>query len=196
MTQVEGLGLVILESYCLHMDLAMFWVAQGVGNESNFIQLFKTRIKDCYLQIWKSNLDNSPKALHYKYFKPDLYSELYLDIDLSYTLRKTLSSFRCSTHTLMIEKGRHLAIDRELRFCPLCIKNDIYVVEDEFHFFFECNEYETFRQFFFKTNWLRNRSLNMFHIILCLKDENSIINVAKFLSKAFERRKDTLDVQN
>ena len=81
------------------------WVAQ-VGNESNFIQLFKTRIKDCYLQIWKSNLDNSPKALHYKYFKPDLCSELYLDIDLSYVLRTTLSSFRCSTHTLMIEKGR------------------------------------------------------------------------------------------
>ena len=57
------------------------WIAQGVGNETNFIQLFKTRIKDCYLQIWKSNLDNSPKALHYKYFKSDLYSEPYLDID-------------------------------------------------------------------------------------------------------------------
>ena len=109
---------------------------------------------------------DSPKALHYKYFKSHLYSEPYLNIDLSYILRKTLSNFRCSTHNLMIEKGRHLAIDRNLRFCPLCIKNNIYVIEDEFHFFFECSEFELYRQTFFKTNWLRNRSLNMFHLIM------------------------------
>ena len=96
----------------------------------------------------------------------------------------------------MIEKGRHLSIDRELRFGPLCMKNNIYVVEDEFHFFFECNEYETFRQTLFKANWLRNRSLNMFYSILSLKDENSIKSVAKFLQNAFLRRSETLDVQN
>ena len=46
----------------------------------------------------------------------------------------------------MIEKGRHLSIDRDLKCCPLCIKNKIDVVEDEFHFFFECNEYEMLRK--------------------------------------------------
>ena len=112
------------------------WINQEVGDESNFLQLFKTRIKDCYLQKWNSGLGDSSKALHYKHFKSHLYSEPYLDIDLSYILRKTLSNFRCSSHTLMIEKGRHLSIDRNLRFCPLCIKNNIYVIEDEFHFFF------------------------------------------------------------
>ena len=66
------------------------WIAQGVGNESNFIQLFKTRIKDYFLQRWSSGLDNSSQAfVHYKHFKSHLYSELYLDIDLSYILRKT-----------------------------------------------------------------------------------------------------------
>ena len=93
------------------------WISQGVGNESNFISLFKTRIKDSYLQLWKSKLDNSPKALHYKFFKTDLYSEPYLDINLSFILRKSLTNFRCSTHDLMVEKGRHLSIDRQLRFC-------------------------------------------------------------------------------
>ena len=85
---------------------------------------------------WNSDLNDSPKALHYKYLKSHLYSNPYLDIDLSYILRKKLSNFRCSTPTLMIEKGRHLAIDRHLRFCSLCIKNNVYVIEDEFHFFF------------------------------------------------------------
>ena len=81
----------------------------------------------------------------------------------------------------MIEKGRHLSIDRDLRFCPLCIKNNIYVVEDEFHFFFECNEYEMLRQTFLKQNWLRNRSFNMFYIILNSKDEKDIFNIARYL---------------
>ena len=94
----------------------------------------------------------------------------------------------------MIEKGRHLAIDRELRFCPLCIKNNIYVIEDEFHFFFECTEYELYRQTFFKTNWLRNRSLNMFHIILSLTEENSIVSISKYLFNSFTRRKEILDL--
>ena len=65
--------------------------------------------------------------------------------------------------------------------CPLCIKNNIYVVEDEFHFFFECNEYEVLRQTFFKTNWLNNRSLNMFYIIISLKDEKSLFSIARYL---------------
>jgi hypothetical protein len=44
------------------------WFAQGVGHEDNFIHLFKTRLQDCYLQVWKSKIDNSPKALHYRFF--------------------------------------------------------------------------------------------------------------------------------
>ena len=53
------------------------WIAQEVGNESNLIELFKTRIKDCYLQRWNSGLNYSSKELHYKHFKSHLYSEPY-----------------------------------------------------------------------------------------------------------------------
>ena len=113
---------------------------------------------------------------------------------MSFVLRKTLSSFRCSAHDLMIEKGRHLSIDRHLRFCPLCVKNNISVVEDEYHFFFECNEYETFRQTFFKPDWLRNRSHQIIYAILCLKDEHNIIRIAKFLHKSLVRRKEILNI--
>ena len=95
----------------------------------------------------------------------------------------------------MIEKGRHLSIDKYLRFCPLKI-NKFYVVEDEFHFFFECNEYEILRQTFFKTNWWSNRSLNMFYTILSSKDEKYIFSIARFLFNAFKKRKETLDVHN
>ena len=52
------------------------------------------------------------------------------------------------------------------------------------------------RQTFFKTNWLRNKSLNMFYIILSSKDEKNIFSIARFLFNAFKRRKETLDFQN
>ena len=94
----------------------------------------------------------------------------------------------------MIEKGRHLSLDRNLRFCPLCVQNNISVVEDEYHFLFECNEYESFRQTFFKSDWLRNRSHQMFYTILCFKDEHSIIKIAKFLHKSFVRRKEIINM--
>ena len=94
----------------------------------------------------------------------------------------------------MIEKGRHSSIDRDSRLCPLCIKNNILVVEDEFHFFFECNEYEMLRQTFFKPNWLNNISRNMFDIIISLNDEKSLFSISRYLCNVFARRKETLDL--
>ena len=79
---------------------------------------------------------NCKKQVRYPSVHIIIHCEPYLNINLSFVLRKTLSSFRCSAHDLMIEKGRHLSIDRHLRFCPLCVKNNISVVEDEYHFFF------------------------------------------------------------
>ena len=48
----------------------------------------------------------------------------------------------------MIEEGRYQVIDhlpRESRLCPLCKSNQ---VENEIHFFFQCNKYSVQRQKF------------------------------------------------
>ena len=37
----------------------------------------------------------------------------------------------------MVEKGRHVNIDRVFRFCPICTLSNNFVVEDEYRFFFE-----------------------------------------------------------
>ena len=85
------------------------------------------------------------KAEHYKNFKTLLNVEKYLSIDISYNYRRVLANFRCSAHELMIEKGRHLGIDRNFRNCPICLKRNVYVIEDEFHFMMVCPEYEPLR---------------------------------------------------
>ena len=38
--------------------------------------------------------------------------EKYLSLDIPYKFRNALAKFRCSAHSLMIEKGRHSGIDR------------------------------------------------------------------------------------
>ena len=64
-------------------------------------------------------------------FKESFEYEKYLEVLNSKELNG-LCRFRCSGHNLMIEKGRHLNIERSLRLCQFCNAN---VIEDEYHFY-------------------------------------------------------------
>ena len=48
-----------------------------------------------------------------------------------------------SAHPLMIERGRHLNIPREERYCPFCKNGEI---EDEQHFLLKCNRFTSRRE--------------------------------------------------
>ena len=165
------------------------WMADGVGNVPNFLNIFTRRLKDISLQNWHSQINDSPKGLHYKHFKSQLDVEKYLSIDLSYICRKTLANFRCSSHNLAIEKGRHTNVEREYRFCQFCLQRNVYVVEDEFHFFLLCPMYDTLRNMYFKPQWKANISVQKFYIIMQLSDARSLLLISKFLVSAFEFRK-------
>ena len=56
--------------------------------------------------------------------------EKYLNIE-NFDNRKVLAKFRCSDHSLEIEKGRHKKIPRSPD-----------ILETEKHFLFECEVYE------------------------------------------------------
>lgn len=60
--------------------------------------------------------------------------EKYLCLDLSFKLRNVLAKFRCSSHCLMINKGRHTGLDRSYQNCPFSIKRNAYTLENEYHF--------------------------------------------------------------
>ena len=103
----------------------------------------QNRLTLCYVT-------DSSKATHYKYFKSNLDVEKYLFVDLNFICRKTLANFRCSSHNLLIEKGRHLNIEREYTFCPFCLGRNVYSTEDEFYFFMVCRMYADLREKYFK----------------------------------------------
>ena len=169
------------------------WEADTIGDGVQFINSFRQQIKDCSAQQLNSQIEESPKELYYKLFKSTLEIEHYLKIDLPFLYRKIISNFRCSSHCLMIEKGRHQNIDRSLRFCPFCLRRNAYVIEDEFHFLFVCPAYAEIRNIYFKQEWVRDIvTLNKFYSIMSSVDASSIFSVAKFLLSAFNHRKELL----
>ena len=55
--------------------------ADTVDDASRFINLFGQRLTDCFTQQWHSEVEESPKALHYKHFNLILEVETYLHIE-------------------------------------------------------------------------------------------------------------------
>ena len=57
-------------------------------------------------------------------------------VNISPSLRRAFATFRCSSHKLNIELGRHFNIKRDDRVCHHCLLNhDIVVIETEYHYF-------------------------------------------------------------
>ena len=164
------------------------WIADSVGNTNSFLNIFTQRIKDISLQTWRQSINDSPKADYYKYFKTHLDVEKYLFLDLSFICRKTLANFRFSGHHLQIEKGRHLNIEREYRFCPACLDRNVYVIADTFHFFMVCPMDCNLRNIHFKPFWRQNISVQKINFIMKLTDVDSLFSISKFLVSAFELR--------
>ena len=87
------------------------------------------------------NTENS-KLRTYKLIKTNIGREIYLEKLENIQNRISFTKFRLSNHLLMIEKGRHNKIARDMRFCPFCPQK----IEDEIHFLIECKCFETHRK--------------------------------------------------
>ena len=105
--------------------------------------------RDSYDRIWKAEIMESPKALSYKLIKYSVFPEKYLFVVKNIKHKISLSRFRLSSHSLMIEKGRQMRPrkERDERKCFQC--KDI--VEDEIHFLIECPLYDKERETLFQT---------------------------------------------
>lgn len=49
-----------------HYGFYHLWLFQGVANVNVFLELFKQRLSDVYVQEWNSRLEESSRALFYK----------------------------------------------------------------------------------------------------------------------------------
>ena len=97
----------------------------------------------------------------------------------------------------MIETGRHQNIDRNLRFCQICLQRNVYTVEDEFHFFF-CVLHTTLSEKFIlsQNGKILLQPYKKFHNIMSSNVKSDIFSVAKYLLSSFNHRKQLLHTVN
>ena len=124
-----------------------------VADTSSHVKILQ-RLKDIFHQnsFPQINKENG-KLRTYRHLKSDIGFEEYFDFISNESDRVMLTRFRLSNHQLMIEKGRHLNIVKEERFCPLCP----YAVEDETHFLITCKAFQKEREeLFMAANTVNN----------------------------------------
>ena len=120
-----------------------YWRAQHVDNKSEFLSIFKRRLKDIYLQEWNADVQDTSSGRLFQHIKTEFRYEPYLD-KLEKSLRTAVTKFRLSSHALFIERGRWSKprmIPRNERLCAVC-----GVIEDEYHCLVMCPRYENERR--------------------------------------------------
>ena len=114
------------------------WLSQGVGNEQRFLEIFKTRVKDIFMQVRHSQLETSSRARFYNTFASFRYQN-YLDVVEIDKYRTSISKLRLSSQRLEVEVGRWVKPNKrpyDNWKCKICD-----CLEDEFHFVLECSLY-------------------------------------------------------
>lgn len=164
------------------------WVQQGVGNVDLFLNVFKLRLVNHYTSNWLRNIHNSSKLSTYSSFKCELVCEQYLKV---LDIRKYLvamSRFRCSNHSLAIERGRYNGTPLEDRICLLCSEEKIFL-EDEYHFIISCGTYNDLREQYIQRHITNDvQPYEAFIVLMSSTNVYVIRDVACFLYHAFKRR--------
>ena len=163
------------------------WNAQGVGNISSFLGIFKTRVKDVYIQDWHSRLENSTRARCYINIAKFQFQQ-YLEILKIQKYRNSICKLRVSSHRLEIETGRWAKpneIPLENRLCMIC-----NVLEDEFHFVLECSLYKDLRKNYIKRYYWQRPNMPKFIELFSSENCRTIKNLSIFIDKAFKMREE------
>ena len=193
---------LLIKSYRFSLSKNLNWPSQvkqtlsKIGMMESFItkdnstplKLFQ-RLCDIFHQNSFSEISKDRSKLRtYNLIKTKIGMEDYLKINIGNKHRISLTKLRLSNHTLMIEKGRHLKLDRNQRYCPFCSNE----VEDEIHFMITCKNYAAERYELF------DQMGRIYPTFTHIKDEDKFkmlltnINIldktAQYISKSFEKR--------
>ena len=163
-----------VENVLNELGLSHYFVNQSVDNLDHFKSLVKSRLFDQFLQEWHADILNSPKCLVYRMYKDEFCFEEYLDV-LPNNLRTFLCKFRTTNHCMPIEKGRHLNIERNQRICSLCDKN---VLGDEFHYLFECVNFDALRKTLLIPYYTHHPNAFKLHDLMNVKNRTKLIKLA------------------
>ena len=142
-----------------------------------------------YNNLWINQVKNFQSKLRtYCLFKKSFDMENYVIMSDGRS-RSALCKLRISSHSLMIEKGRHLSLDPKDRLCHHCNLNE---VEDEFHFIMKCTLYNDSRMKLLsdigESFDIDNMSdTDIFILIMSVNEYDNILPVVNFVKSAFDK---------
>ena len=106
-------------------------------NFTNFKLTCKNHVRNySFIENWThliNDIHTNPIVRTYVIFKHSFGFEPYLKQKSNTRYINAITKLRVSSHSLAIERGRHLGTDIQERLCNVC-----NVIEDEKHFLFEC----------------------------------------------------------
>ena len=117
------------------------WLAQGTDNTNQFLSIFRQRLIDTAQQNWFVSIATNTMYCSYKI---SLQPELYLGELQWRRHRVALARLRTGSNNLAVNRQKR-QLPRNERHCLYCAQNNVYRVEDEFHFIMECPLYSFLR---------------------------------------------------
>ena len=156
-----------------------------------FIKDFKMKMYSEFITSWTSEIndfDRHPILRTYALFKTDYRLENYLLLLPNRSQRISVACFRCSSHQLRIETGRHVKpkLPPEKRTCQYCNTGEI---DDEMHFLTVCQFHKPERREIFEHLPNDGNRVNDFIRIMTFKDPDIIARTGRYLHRAFLKRK-------
>jgi hypothetical protein len=162
------------------------WINPQIVNINCFLQHFKQKVIDCFLQTWHASKENSSVLEVLNTIKHTFEYESYLD-KIPNTLRFYLTRIRISAHSLRVQTGRYEQnrTPRDRRVC-LCCNNG--VLENEYHFIIQCTAFDECRSKYIDPYFHEHGNIHKFRELLSLKDKNTAIKLALFIKEALNIR--------
>ncbi len=122
-------------------DLIDYWNANRIIP----LDTVKAKIDEQFQINWRHNCSTKPKLRTYVTFKNNVEVASHIACNLPKYERSLISQLRLGILPLRIETGRYANLNECDRICLLCQQNKI---ENEAHFLFECDLYDTERNQF------------------------------------------------
>ena len=148
------------------------WVQQGVGNYNLFLSLLKQKLTDTFVQNHNARVQTLNRARFFNLFSSFKWQN-YLNLIKVQKYRNALIRFRLSLHRLAVETGRWnkpRPTPFDERKCERC-----NVLEDEFHFLFECLLYTDLRKDYISEYFWKRRNVPKLVELLKSTNENILV---------------------
>ena len=145
LSNIEGKNFIWLSSVkgiINECGLAYIWNTQTFQNTEWLKINIKQTLRDQFIQLWLSLIQNSPK----KQFEIDTLDDNFLF---------EFCKFRTLNYKLPIEYGRWHNIARNRCFCNLCNQNEI---GDECHYILKCKLFNRIRKDYIDTYFIKRPS--------------------------------------